>query len=464
MNPQNPHPDPPDKAPDATADRATAMPETAQPGPALLDRIRRLACEHDWPWRQGRSFGLVYDLDDDHTQLLNRAYQTLCSANAVSPTAFPSAAALEREVLAMVADLLHAPPTATRGDDGADPARDDSIPGAMTSGGSESTLLALKAYRDHARASSPGTTEPTIVLPNTAHAAFLKAAHYLDLTPIVIEPDASGRAAADAYAEAMDERTILLIASAPCLPYGTVDAIESIGALARDRGVGLHVDACLGGFVLPFLEELGEAVPPFDFRVDGVGSITVDLHKYAFAAKGASVTVYRDRSVYERQWFATDAWCSGPFASEHVTGTRPGGTVAAAWVALRALGRAGYREIASTVMRTTARLRRGIEGIEGLRIVGEPAMSVFAFTSETARIASVVERMGERGWRLNRQANPEAIHMIVTPRHEPVVDEFLADLGEAVAEAERIADNGQPAPPAAVYGLAVGGGSAARAG
>jgi len=284
---------------------ANRFPETGEAPQRLLDHIRELSAAKDWPWAAGRSFALVYNLDDAHTELLCEAYRAMFTANAVSPTAFPAAAEMERAVIAMTAELLHAP-AATRG--------------AMTSGGSESTLLALKAYRDHARARRPGGGAPRINTPRTAHPAFLKAAHCLDLTPIIVEADAAGRADVDAMAEAIDDRTILLIGSAPCLPYGTTDPIERIAELARREAIGCHVDACLGGFVFPFMAELGEATPAFDFNVPGVSSVTVDLHKYAFAAKGASVTLYRDPEVFAHQWFETDQWTSGSFASAHVTG------------------------------------------------------------------------------------------------------------------------------------------------
>lgn len=422
--------------PDA-GDCPAAFPPQGEAGERLLAAIRE-ATRDDWPWQAGRSFALVYDLDDEHTELISAAYRAMFSANAVSPTAFPSAALLEREVIEMVADLLHAPVDAR---------------GAMTSGGSESTILALKACRDHARHHRPDITAPRIVLPRTAHAAFLKAAYYLDLIPVIVEVDAAGRAPVDAMAQAIDDRTILLIGSAPCLPFGTCDPIEGLAALAQQRGLPLHIDACLGGFMLPFMADLGYDTPPFDFELPGVSSITVDLHKYAFAAKGASVTIYRDADLFAHQWYQTEQWTSGSFASGHMTGTRPGGAVAAAWTALRALGRAGYQQIATTVMETTRRLRAGIEAIDGLRIVGQPDMSVFAFTSDHKQIGGIVERMAERGWRLNRQANPPAIHMIITPRHAGVVEPFCRDLAEAVAEAGQIADNSEAAEPVAVYGL-----------
>jgi glutamate/tyrosine decarboxylase-like PLP-dependent enzyme len=422
--------------------RQTRFPEVGEPPQRLLDHIRESCEASDWPWAEGRSFALVYNLDDAHTQLLCDAYHAAFSANAVSPNAFPSVARMEREVVDMVADLLHAP---------------DAARGVMTSGGSESTLLALKAYRDHARARRPDLTEPRVILPRTAHAAFLKAAHYLDLTPVIVETDAAGRAQLDAIADALDERAVLLIASAPCLPFGTTDPIEQIADLAQQHNIALHVDACLGGFMFPFMADLGLNTPSFDFAVPGVSSITVDLHKYAFAAKGASVTLYRDPERFAHQWFATDQWSSGSFASAHVTGTRPGGAIAAAWAAIHALGRTGYRGMADAVNDAAARLQRGIEAIEGLRIVGEPDMSVFAFTSDRAAVTNIVDRMAARGWRLNRQANPPAIHMILTPRHSEVVNAFLNDLEPAVAEAAAMSNNDADAAPVGVYGLPVAG-------
>jgi len=378
----------------------------------------------DWKWRRGRSFSLVYHASDEHTALLERAYATYFHENALSPRAFPSLARLEAEVVAMVAHLLNG---------------DDATAGAMTSGGTESILLAVKAYRDRARAAGapPSGALPEMVLPRTAHPAFLKAAHYLDVRPVVVDVGADFRADARAVLAACNERTILVVCSAPSFPQGVIDPVAEIAPAAAARGIGCHVDACIGGFVLPFLEREGVAVPRFDLRVEGVTSISADLHKYAFGAKGASVVLYRNARLRRFKLFATDAWSGGAYGSPGVTGTRPGGAVAAAWAALHALGEDGYRAIAREVVAATERLKSGIAAIDGLHVVGEPAMSVLSFASRRGDIFRIADRLEARGWTLDRLQRPDSIHLVVTPAHAPIVDEFLADLRAASERAAR---------------------------
>jgi glutamate/tyrosine decarboxylase-like PLP-dependent enzyme len=410
-----------------------SLPELGRPTAELIAELAALR-GGDWRWRAGRSFGLVYHLDDDHADALAAAQRLFAAENAVSASAFPSVARMEAEVVAMVAELLS-------GDAG--------TAGAMTSGGTESILLAVKACRDAWKLGHAG--RPHMVVPASAHPAFLKAAAYfeIDVTQVAWRPDFAADPAA--MRSAIGPRTALLAASAPSLPHGIVDPIPEIGQLAVARGLWLHVDACLGAFVLPFLREAGEPVAPFDLSVPGVTSISADLHKYGFAPKGTSVVLYREAAARRHQFFATDAWVPGPFGSPGLLGTRPGGSVAGAWLALHRNGRSGYRRIAARVLGVSRALMSGIAAIPGLRVLGSPAMSVFAFTSDDRDILALADSMEEKGWRLDRQDGPPAIHAVVTPVHEPIVGEFLADLADATARA--------PAGPARVgrragpYGL-----------
>lgn len=383
----------------------------------------RAARERDARWHEGRVWCLVYHAGDDILDLLKEAYTLFFSENALNPMAFPSLRKLEAEVVAMTASLLGG---------------DEDTAGTMTSGGTESILMAVKTARDWARAHRPEVEAPEMVLPTTAHPAFHKAGHYFGVRPVVIPVDGGFRADVEAARRALTPRTILLVGSAPTYPHGVVDPIADLAALAQEHGCLFHVDACVGGFVLPFVRKLGYPVPDFDFRVPGVTSISVDLHKYAYAAKGASVVLYRDRALRRHQFSVYTDWPGGVYASPAVAGTRPGGSIAAAWAVLQYLGEEGYLALADTVMRATRRLREGIAAIDGLYILGEPAMSILAIGSDKVDVYEVADELHLRGWHLDRGQFPPSLHLTVTPAHAPVVDAFLADLAEAVASARRL--------------------------
>jgi glutamate/tyrosine decarboxylase-like PLP-dependent enzyme len=310
---------------------------------------------------------------------------------------------------------------------------DDAVAGTMTSGGSESLLMAVKTYRDKARAERPDLTDPEMILPVSAHPAILKAAHYLGVRPVLIPVGEDFRVDPEAVERAITPRTIFLVGSAPSYPQGVIDPIERLGELAQAHGLGLHVDACLGGFLLPFLERLGHPIPRFDFRVKGVTSISADLHKYGFAAKGASTILYRTEALRQHQFFVHADWPGGLFASTTMLGTRPGGAIAAAWAALTALGEQGYLRMAEEVLQTTRALQEGIGQIADLRILGRPAMSVFAFTAEHTNLLAVADAMELRGWHIDRQQRPSAIHLMITPAHRDIVPAYLHDLKECVS-------------------------------
>lgn len=399
---------------------------------AELDAVR----EHDADWHSGHTWSLVYHASDEHTDLLKRAYTTFFSENGLNPLAFQSLRRFEAEVVRMTATMLHG------GDD---------VVGTMTSGGSESILLAVKTYRDHARAER-GVTAPRLLLPETAHPAFHKACHYFDVEVDLAPLRDDLRVDVDAMARLVTDQTIALVGSAPNYPNGAIDPIADIAAVAQEHGIGMHVDACLGGFLLPWVEQLGHPVPAFDFRVAGVTSMSADVHKYGFAAKGASTVLYRGRELRRHQFFAMTGWPGGIYVSPTAAGTRPGGAIAAAWAALRSIGEDGYLEIARTIMDTTAELRDGITAIDGMRIVGDPDVSVFAFTSDEVDIYAVGDQLDAHGWHMDRQVAPASLHLMVTPVHAGVVGGFLADLAAAVDEVRAdpgLATQGQ----AAMYGM-----------
>jgi glutamate/tyrosine decarboxylase-like PLP-dependent enzyme len=329
---------------------------------------------------------------------------------------------------------------------------DENCAGAMTSGGSESILMAVKTSRDYMLAERPSITEPEMVLPVTAHPAFLKAAHYFRIKPVIIPHDDKFRADAKAAAAAITNNTVLVVASAPQYPQGIIDPIPEMAAAAKARGVCFHVDSCLGGFLLPWLKKLGHPIPPFDLSVDGVTSISADEHKYGFAAKGASIVIYRNDDLRRHQYFAYTSWPGGLYASPSMTGSRPGGAIAAAWATLHRFGEDGYLELARGMMKTTGELIEGIKGTAGLRILGEPPMTVIAFTADTMNVYALGEAMERRGWHLDRQQLPPSLHMMVTPAHAGITEAFISDLRASAKEVEGTSAD-DVSGQAAIYGM-----------
>jgi glutamate/tyrosine decarboxylase-like PLP-dependent enzyme len=373
----------------------------------------------DVDWRRGRTAVYVFNAGEDVLQVAKEAYALFQSENALGPAAFPSLKRMEAEVVSMGLDLLH-------GAEGAC--------GNMTSGGSESIFLAVKACREAARAAGRDTTGGEIVLPRSAHPAFDKAAQVLDLCTVRVPVAEDLRADPQAMADAIGDRTLMLVGSAPCFPYGLIDPIEALGEITASRGVWLHVDACVGGYFAPFARMNGVDVPPFDFSVPGVHSISADLHKYGYAAKGASTLFHRTEAQRGFQVFDFDDWPAGGMTTPTAAGTRPGGAVASAWAVMHYLGIEGYRQKARAVTETRERMLREIASIDGLSPVGAPQLGLFAFGSDTLDIYAVWGRLLQRGWFTGLLTEPKAIHLMLSPAHAEFADEYLADLRDAVAE------------------------------
>ena len=402
-------------------DAQSNLPANGKSKQAVLAEMQA-ACSHDVDWRAGRVFSLVFKANDDVTSLLKDTYGMFFSENGLNPTAFPSLRRFETEVVAMTGNLLHGRSASA---------------GNMTTGGTESILMAMLTAREWSRQTKPKTKQPEVVLPSSAHPAFDKAAHYFGLKLVRVPVGEDLRADVAAMRRAVNMDTALVVGSAPSYPHGVVDPIADIAALAQERKLLCHVDACVGGMMLPFVRRLGYPVPEFDFAVPGVTSISVDLHKYGYAAKGASVILYRDKTLRRHQLFATTDWPGGIYASPTMTGTRPGGAIAAAWAIMNYLGEDGYLQIARAVMRTTVRLRDGINAIDGLRILGNPPMSVMAIASDKDNIYEIGDEMSVRGWQLDRQQFPPTLHLTVNYAHTAVVDDFLMDLAQAVIAARQ---------------------------
>jgi glutamate/tyrosine decarboxylase-like PLP-dependent enzyme len=403
------------------AEQQIAFPARSKTREEVLSALQA-ARQHDVRWRDGKAFSLVYRVDDEVSSVLHEAYTMFFSENGLNPMAFPSLRKFETEVVAMTAALLGG---------------DEQVCGTMTSGGTDSLLMAVLAAREWARQNRPHVTEPEMVLPASAHPAFDKAAHYFGVKAIRIPVGPDLRADVEAMKNAITSRTILMVGSAPSYPHGVVDPIEPLAAAAQSVGVLFHTDACVGGFVLPFVRRLGYPVPGFDFSVSGVTSISADLHKYAYAAKGASVILYRISELRRCQFFATVDWSGGIYASPGLSGTRPGGAIAAAWAILNFLGEEGYLRITDTVMKTTLRIRQGIEAIPDLKVLSNPEMSVMAIASDRLNIYEVADEMAVRGWHIDRQQFPPSLHLTVNYAHAAVADQFLQDLAQAARQACR---------------------------
>ena len=410
------------------------LPERGTPRDALLERMRTLRAE-DADWRGGRTFSLVYHAGEEHERLIGEATTMFLSENGLSPNAFPSLRRFEAEVLAMAADLFNGP----------------TARGSMTSGGTESILMAVKTARDYARARRPEVTAPELLVPVTAHPAFDKAAHTVGVKVVHAPVGPDFRADVGAMTAAITPNTVLMVGSAPAYPHGVMDPIPELAAAAAERGILFHVDACLGGYLLPFAEALGAPVPPFDFRVPGVTSLSADLHKYGYAAKGTSTVLYRTAELRRFQFFAQTEWPGGLYGSPTMTGTRPGGGIAAAWAAMHHLGKDGYLHLAREVLDTSRKLIDGVRCTPGLIVLGDPVLSIFAFASDTLDVYGLADRMEQRSWRIDRQQKPPSLQLMITPAHTAIADAFLSDLGEVAAGMAR----GEPAPPgsAAMYGM-----------
>jgi len=369
----------------------------------------------DIDWRGGRAFSLVYNVDDHaHEELIEQVGVRYLHDNALNPFKYPSVLQMELDVISMACQLLGTEPNA----------------GSLSSGGTESIFLAVQVARDHAR-TVRGIAEPQLLTPSTAHPAFAKAAKYLDLEHIGVPVGIDGRADVAATEAAITERTGLIVGSAPCYPYGVIDDIEGLAGLALEREILFHTDACLGGWILPWWERLGEEVPPWDFRVPGVTSISADIHKYGYTFKGASIVAYKSRELLQHQFFWYDDWPGGLYASGTAAGTRSAAPIAGAWAAINHLGEEGYVRLTEVVRDTTRRLQSGIEAIEGLRLTHQPDLSLFEFGSDTHDIGAIGDVMDDRGWNLDRQQG--GLHLMISPYHARIVDAFLADLADAVA-------------------------------
>jgi len=397
------------------------LPAAGTDWPSLREELVALG-EGDVDWRRGRAAVYVFNAGEDVLRVAKEAYALYQSENALGPGAFPSLGRMEREVVEMGLALLGAP---------------DGACGDVTSGGSESIFLAVKACRNRARDEGRLADGGEIVLPRSAHPAFDKAAEVLGLRTVRVPVAPDLRADVAAMAAATTPRTLMLVGSAPCFPYGLVDPVAELGALALERDVWLHVDACVGGYFAPFARMNGVELPDFDFAVPGVCTISADLHKYGYAAKGASTLFHRSEAQREHQVFRFEDWPAGGMRTPTAAGTRPGGAIAAAWAVLHYLGEEGYREKARAVTETREKLEAGIREIPGLHVHGRPRLGLFAYGADDLDVFAVWKQLLGRGWFTGLVTEPRGIHLMLSPAHAGVADEYLGDLREAVETVRR---------------------------
>lgn len=396
------------------------LPEKGMAHEKILGQLEK-AKKDDLKWHLGKSFCLVYYPGKEISDLVKEAYNAYFTENALNPISFPSLKKFESEIIQMMLSLLNAPGNAC---------------GSFTSGGTESILMAVKTARDYSYQTKPQIAKPEIIIPSTAHPAFNKACHYFGIKAAVIPVDKSFKANMEVLKYAITPNTIMLVGSAPSYPHGVIDPIEELSELALANNLLLHVDHCIGAFILPFLKDKKHVdIPAFDFSLPGVTSISADLHKYGYAAKGSSLVLYRNPELRKFQFYVNTDWPGGIYGSPAVSGSKPGGNIAAAWAALMGIGKKGYKDLADKTLKTTQTLIERVKEIKDLKILGKPQATIFSFTSESINIYEIADELNLKGWNFERLQYPPAIHLTVSQIHEPVIEEFITDLKYAVNKA-----------------------------
>lgn len=402
-----------------------AMAPLRQHGRTIDDIMAELAAkrDHDIKWEDGKCFGAIYDGGPGVREVAERAASLYLHENALNTRAFPSLGAIQREAVEWTAGLLHGGDTAA---------------GFLTSGGTESILCAVKAARERARAER-GVDAPEIVLSESAHAAFHKGAHLFGLTVRKAPVRGDYTADVEAMADLVRENTALVVGSAPQYPQGVIDDIPAIAALAQSVGASCHVDGCMGGFVLPFAEILGRDVPPWDFRVEGVTTISADIHKLGYAPKGVSVILHRNKDLRRYQTFVFDGWLGGFYASPNLQGTRSGLPMAAAWAVMQYLGVDGYVDLVRQALTNADEMRAGIADIDGVRVLGDGRYHLIAMAADPESddpidVFALGDALERRGWFHDRQTPPDSLHSTVSNSNTGVIGEYLDALRDSVTE------------------------------
>ena len=402
------------------------LPKQGANADELLDRIESFKIR-DLKWEEGKFFGYVYYPPKDIYDVSKKAYLSYYATNGLNPSAFPSLRKMETEVVGMTATLLHG---------------DESTTGTMTSGGTESIMMAVLSAREWAKKHKPTSGIPEVLAPASAHPAFSKACHFFGLKYVEAPFKEDFRVDVDQMKNLITPNTILMVASAPQYPQGVIDPVEDVAKIAQEKGILCHVDCCVGGYLLPFLEKGGVDLPKFDFRVPGVTSISADTHKYGYAAKGASTILYRNGDLRRGQFYIKTDWTGGIYGSPSFAGSRPGGAIAAAWAVMNYVGEERYIQMQMAAYHTTEKLKKGVLEIEGLKILGNPKATLFAIASDKYDVHVIADEMHQKGWYLNRQQLPPSIHIFVTDIHVGKEELFLNDLKDAVKKAGKLTWDG----------------------
>ena len=383
----------------------------------ILEDLSKFSERENETWKKGHVSGAVYYGENDLLQFFEKLYHLYSQTNALHPDIWPSISKFEREIVAMSSSLMHG---------------DENVRGAVSSGGTESILLAMKTYRDYFR-SKKDIVNPEIILPETAHPAFLKACEYFSIKPVFASLDNDYKVDIEDVKKKINENTIGLVGSAPNFPFGTFDPIKELSELAYDKNIGMHVDACLGGFIDPFAKELGFKIPDFDFSLEGVTSISMDTHKYGYAPKGTSVILYRNSEFFQKQIFARASGREGIYFTPTLLGSRPGFPIVAAWSVMLLMGYEGYKERAKSILETGKFIKENVRKIDGLKTVGDP-LWVIAITSDNYDPYLIWEGMGKKGWFLSGLSNPASFHIALTVRHTlpNVKESFIQDLKDSL--------------------------------
>lgn len=406
-----------------------AISESGRAPEDILYELKKLKSD-DVPWRNGRLFSYIYHPGDEGEALLKSAYSEFLTENGIDPTSFPSLVAMENDILGFMTRWLNG---------------DEHTVGHITSGGTESLLLALKTARDRARVLQPHITKPEVILPFTVHSSFFKACSYFDIVPVVTPVGKDYKADVEAIRSAITPNTILIAASAPSYAFGVVDPIVEIGQIALENNLLFHVDACIGGMIVGGMSRAGMENHPFDFSVPGVTSVSVDLHKYGYAAKGCSALLYKSDEIRKYQYFICADWTGYSIVNPTMMSSKTGGPLAGAWAIMNYFGFEGYVKLARETVETTRRLAEGVNQIPGLKVLGGvPETSMFAFISEDSiNIFELNDEMSQRGWKLQLQLGthvaPANIHLTVNKAHAGIEAEFLKDLASAVETVRQVA-------------------------
>jgi len=379
---------------------------------------------NDLNWQDGKAFAYIYGTEADTMQFAAKAYNLYLTENGLDPSSFPSLLKLETEVISMLSDLLNGGSTAC---------------GNLTSGGTESVMLAVKTARDWARENKPEISRPEMIIPETAHPCFQKAGHYLGVDVKIIPVNKETfRADCDAMSAAISNQTILLVGSAPSYAHGVIDPIEELAAIAKSKGLLFHVDCCVGGMYLPFATMLGYDIPKFDFSVDGVSSISCDLHKFGYVPKGCSSVIYKNKELRQYQLYSCSSWPGYTIVNPTVTSSKSGGPMAAAWAMFRLLGKEGYKNAVSSCQKACDAFINGLKEIPDLELLGKPAMSLLSFkvVNQNISIFQLIDKMGKKGWYLQLQlasnASGEAIHLTITDFNTPHIPALLEELKSTI--------------------------------